>query len=131
MTVPVSAQTEASTSVNTEGRDLRSAAIGELALRFPARWLEEHSVLPLEITADGAVVVASAGEVDTSVSDALQRTLKARLQFVTVAGGEIRAALLATERSNGSSTNGDDSVTLEEADDLRAMASREPVVQVV
>lgn len=131
MTVPASTPPAASGAVNTEGRDLRSAAAGELALRFPARWLEEHSVLPLEMTADGAVVVATASEVDTSVSDALQRTLKARVQFVTVAGGDIRAALLATERNNGVSLNGAPHETPEDAEDLRALASREPVVQVV
>ena len=30
-------------------RALRDAASGALALRFPARWLEEHAVLPLAI----------------------------------------------------------------------------------
>ena len=124
--------------VITDGRDLRAAASGELALRFPARWLEEHAVLPLGIDSDGVVAVASAGAVDTSVSDALQRALAAPVRFVEVAAGELRAALVATERmssphvggGNGSSTVESGDAT-EAVDDLRALASREPVVQVV
>lgn len=124
-------QPTASAAVNTDGRDLRSAAAGELALRFPARWLDEHSVLPLEITADGTAIVAAADNVDTSVADALQRTLKAPVQFVTVAAGEIRAALLATERRHATESNGSVITSPDDVDDLRALASREPVVQVV
>lgn len=131
MTSSISTQSSAPGAVNTEGRDLRSAAAGELALKFPARWLEEHSVLPLEMNSDGAVVVATAGDVGAAIVDALQRALKARVQFVTVAGGEIRAALLATERQHNTSPNANDGVTPEDVDDLRALASREPVVQVV
>lgn len=124
----------ASTQVNTEGRDLRSAALGKLALQFPARWLEEHVVLPLEADADGVVVVAAGGNVDTGVSDALQRVLQAAVRFVVVPEGELRAALLAAERqpvSAGSlDTQSSDGET-DDVNDLRAMASREPVVQVV
>lgn len=119
-----------STSVNTDGRDLRSAAASELALRFPSRWLEEHSVLPLELSADGTVSVASAGSVDNAVMDALQRTLKARVIFTSVPANEIRAALLATER-HSASTEVSAIATFEDAANLREQASREPVVQVV
>lgn len=123
-------------AVNTEGRDLRAAAAGELALRFPARWLEEHTVLPLEQTADGYVVVAASGDVSTPVSDALQRTLKAPVRFVRISQGELRAALVATDRNGTEGLHGNESSVasdglLEGVDDLRAQASREPVVQVV
>ncbi|MEP6764614.1 MAG: GspE/PulE family protein [Gemmatimonadaceae bacterium] len=124
--------TDANNDVGTDGRDLRAAASGELALRFPARWLEEHTVLPLEVNADGTVSVATAGNVDSTVLDALQRTFSAAVRFVNVSAAELRAALVATERSSASATDShelaDDSDAL---DDLRAMASREPVVQVV
>ncbi len=135
MTVPNMVTSEkASRQVNTEGRDLRSAASGKLALRFPGRWLEEHTVLPLETDADGVIVVAAAGDVDTSVSDALQRVLKSNLRFVVVPEGELRAALLAAERQSGV-TSGSDAIESDalsdNVNDLRAMASREPVVQVV
>lgn len=86
-------------------------------------------MLPLGTEADGTVAVASAGAVDTSVSDALARAFGAPIRFVSVAAGELRAALLATERQSASNRpalgNGDG------VDDLRALASREPVVQVV
>ena len=117
----------------TDGRDLRAAAAGELALRFPARWLEEHTVLPLERDSNGTVTIAVAGEVDTTVLDALQRTLKSAVRFVVISAAELRAALVATERTSDS--GGNDNVTDDPSDaavdDLRAMASREPVVQVV
>ena len=134
MTVPnTAASAKASREVNTDGRDLRSAASGELALRFPARWLEEQTVLPLEIAADGVVVVAAAADVDASVSDALQRVLKAAVRFVLVPAGELRAALLATERQASRATVDavDPDALPDNVNDLRAMASREPVVQVV
>ncbi|MEP6832746.1 MAG: GspE/PulE family protein [Gemmatimonas sp.] len=124
----------ANLTVNTDGRDLRSAASGELALRFPGRWLEEHTVLPLEADMNGVVVVACAASVDSTVSDALQRVLKAAVRFVEVPEGELRAALLATERhqtaANGTVVT-DVEAHSEDVNDLRAMASREPVVQVV
>lgn len=137
MNDPVSSVTELSQSaVNTEGRDLRAAAAGELALRFPARWLEEHTVLPLEVAKDGSVVVAASGDVSATISDALQRTLKAPVRFVTIAQGELRAALVATDRNglngvDGDSAGFDGGGASEAVDDLRAQASREPVVQVV
>ncbi|MBC8087983.1 MAG: type II/IV secretion system protein [Phycisphaerae bacterium] len=121
--------------VNTDGRDLRAAASGEFALRFPARWLEEHTVLPLEMDKDGMVVVAASSTVSTTISDALQRTLRAPVRFVTVPEGEVRAALLATDRGEIGGAGGDAidgrADGLEGVDDLRALASREPVVQVV
>lgn len=127
--------TRPQSDVNTDGRDLRAAAAAELALRFPARWLEEHTVLPLDLDTDGIVVVAASGAVSTTISDALQRTLRAAVRFVTVPESEIRAALLATDRG-GTSDAGDIAIdgstdAAEGVDDLRALASREPVVQVV
>lgn len=128
MTVPANGTSQGMS--NTEGRDLRSAAAGELALRFPARWLEENSVLPLEVASDGIANVAAAGSVSTSVADALQRTMKVRVRFVQVPADEIRAALLATERQSQPSEDGV-AVPFEDAANLREQASREPVVQVV
>ena len=136
-------------SVNTEGRDLRAAAGAALALRFPARWLEAHTVLPLELSANGTAIVAAGAPVHDSVTDALQRKLGAPVQYAFVPADELRAALLATERraktgsgrneylTSESAANGTlsgasgDAATTEDVDNLRAMASREPVVQVV
>lgn len=115
--------------------DLRAAAEGAFALRFPARWLEEHAVLPLGPASDGSVHVACGGAVDASVTDALIRGLHAPVHFVEVPGGELRAALLAAERNTRAMQpmpNGVERADHTEAvDDLRALASQEPVVQVV
>ena len=122
--------TDVNNDLGTDGRDLRAAANGELALRFPARWLEEHTVLPLERNADGSISVASAGQVDNTIADALQRMFNAPVRFVSVSAAELRAALVATERGSTSSTDNIDENS-DALDDLRALASREPVVQVV
>ena len=118
-----------------DARALREAASGALALRFPARWLEEHAVLPLSV-ADGVAHVAAEGAIAPVVGDVLMRTLQASLSVRAYPAGEIRAALVATPRApsagsrngNGHALQGDFTESL---DDLRALASREPVIQVV
>lgn len=116
-----------------DARELRAAAASALAQRFPARWLEEHALLPLSVH-DGVATVAADGAVADHVRDALERHLDATVQWVHVARGDVRAALLAAPRVSAAasaigSTHGDDAT--ESLDDLRAQASREPVVQVV
>lgn len=112
---------------------LRSAAAAPLARRFPARWLEEHAVLPLEVTGDDARVAADV-PVPPHVQDTLERVLQARVTWEPANAGDIRAAVLAAPRTASeqagdvSSLSGD---AIESLDDLRALASREPVVQVV
>ncbi|HYW31388.1 MAG TPA: GspE/PulE family protein [Gemmatimonas sp.] len=136
-----------------DARALRDAALGSLALRLPVRWLEEHAVLPLSEHADGSIVVAADGEPPALVADALRRVLGAPATFVQHSAGDIRAALLSSPRlltgggehgaqrsgvtaaagETGSAlgvASGSDNGT-ESLDDLRALASREPVVQVV
>ena len=133
------------TDPNRDARELRDAAGGELALRFPARWLDEHAVLPLRITDGVAEVAADSathGAVPPLVADTLARVLGAALRIRPFPAADIRAALVAapravsspesTFRSNGVSAidalHGD---AVESLDDLRALATREPVVQVV
>ena len=120
---------------DTEGdaRALREAAAGALAQRFPSRWLEEHAVVPLSLNA-GTAYVAAEGPLPALVADALARTLQARVVVRTHSASDIRAALVATSRSSVASR--DSSALLvgdqtESLDDLRALASREPVIQVV
>jgi type II secretory ATPase GspE/PulE/Tfp pilus assembly ATPase PilB-like protein len=115
-----------------DARALRAAAAGPLALRLPPRWLEEHAVLPLTVR-DGVLEVASDQAVAPHVQDALEREFGATVQVVPVAPGDVRAALLAAPRTaaadvRGAALSGD---AVESLDDLRALASREPVVQVV
>ena len=117
----------------SDARDLREAAAGELALRLPARWLEEYAVLPLAIE-DGAALVAADGVLSLLVADALARALGAPVRAVPFPAADIRAALVSSPRGHGAADNGDDPLRGEAAeslDDLRALASREPVVQVV
>lgn len=114
----------------TDARDLRAAAAGPLARLFPVRWLDEHAVLPLEL-ANGVARVAATGALSVVARDVLARHLDADIEVVAHEAAEIRAALLAAPRQPEASitaTAVDHDVA---ADDLRAMASREPVVQVV
>ncbi len=131
----VVATPEASVEVEPNVRILRDAASAPAALRFPARWLEEHALLPLTID-DNLAVVAADGFPDTLVLAALRRHFAVPVQFTQYRAGDIRAALLSAPRDvdHTSARGGDHGLigeTAESVDDLRALASREPVVQVV
>ncbi len=94
-------------------------------------------MLPLGVV-DGIAQVAAEGVPPVLVADALQRGLDAPVAWVPFAAADIRAALVAAPRKAARST-GDttalpadsDGTRDESVDDLRALASREPVVQVV
>lgn len=126
-----------SSASGDDGRMLREAASGELARRFPWRWLDEQAVLPLRLESDANGViawVAADGDVPELVQAALVRRLEARLHMVPTRASDIRAALLAarapdTAEGTHDATVADDRVA--SIDDLRAQASREPVVQLV
>lgn len=124
-------------NVADDGRMLREAASGELARRFPWRWLDEQAVLPLRLepSAGGVTaVVAADGEVSEWVVAALQKRLDAPLRVLPTRASDIRAALLAA-RTPDSTDRSDDATAADDRlasiDDLRAQASREPVVQLV
>jgi type II secretory ATPase GspE/PulE/Tfp pilus assembly ATPase PilB-like protein len=128
--------TAPSSGPDADARALRDAAAGELASRLPARWLEEHGVLPLRPDDDGTVRVAADGIPPALVADALQRALAAPARFVPYSASDIRAALVASPRAGPARPGARSGAgwPLDEAesiDDLRALASREPVVQVV
>lgn len=124
-----------------DARDLRAAAAGALAARLPARWLEEHAVLPLEL--EGSTLhVAADGDITGAVRDALERAFDADVRVVTFGAGDIRAAILSAPRGSADDTSGAatgvgrrsellSGERAESLDDLRALASREPVIQVV
>lgn len=121
----------APTAVDSLARALRVAASAPLAQRFPVRWLEEHAVLPLALQ-DGVVRVAAELLTDP-VADAIGRVCEATVEAVPYPASDIRAALVASAREAApksalSALQGD---TTESLDDLRALASREPVIQVV
>ena len=115
-------------------RDLRDAAIGPLARRLSPRYLEEHTVLPLGVDADGALVLAVGARPDSTVLDELGRLFERPIRLVEHPIGEIQAALLTAERESPSETataisagEADD----EPLDDLRALAEQEPVIRLV
>ncbi len=117
----------------SDARDLRAAASGELAMRLPARWLEEYAVLPLAIE-DDVVLVAADGALPPLIADALRRTLGASVRAIPFAAADIRAALVSAPRGHSADASRRDALPGEDAEsmeDLRALASREPVVQVV
>ena len=110
-------------------RDLREAASGALARALPARWLEQHAVLPLGVNDEGAVVLAAAALPDATVLDALEHIFRRPIVTVLHPAGELRAALLTAERQAPAAGDaGDGEPPL---DDLRALAAQEPVIQLV
>jgi type II secretory ATPase GspE/PulE/Tfp pilus assembly ATPase PilB-like protein len=118
-----------------QGRDLREAANGPLALRLSPRYLDEHCVLPLGIDADGALATAVGGPLDPTVSDELSRLFGRRLRLVEVPAGEIQAAILSAQRDAGAGDS-DAQLVLDPApseaiDDLRAGANQAPVIKLV
>ncbi|MBU6367079.1 MAG: GspE/PulE family protein [Gemmatimonadetes bacterium] len=116
------------------GARLRAAAASPLAARFPRRWLEEHAVLPLAVDSAQALVAAD-GPLPAVVRDTLERGLGAEVAVAEHAAGAIRAALVAegtrAVEAAGVAGEGVSADRVESVDDLRALAAREPVVQVV
>ncbi len=115
-------------------RDLRDAATGVLARRLSPRYLEEHTLLPLGVDDDGALVLAVGVAPDSTVLDELGRLFERPIRLVEHPIGEIQAALLTAERDGPS----DDAAALSTADgddqpldDLRALAEQEPVIRLV
>jgi general secretion pathway protein E len=116
-----------------DARTLRDAAAGALALRFPSRWLEEHAVLPLDVSG-GVARVAADGPIAPTIADVLARALGGPVEVQTFPAADIRAALVAVPRTTTSTRTAGDALqgeVTESLDDLRALASREPVIQVV
>ena len=68
-------------------RDLRDAAMGVLARTLSPRYLEEHTLLPLGVDDDGAVLLAVSGVPDWTVLDELSRLFKRPIRLVEHAAG--------------------------------------------
>jgi len=120
-----------------QGRDLRQAASGPLALRLSPCYLDEHCVLPLGMDPDGALAVAVGGPLDVTVSDELTRVFGRRLRLIEMPAGEIQAAILSAQReANSAEGNGAADPAAGDAegdaiDDLRALANQPPVIKLV
>ena len=115
-------------------RDLRDAATGQYARRLSPRYLEEHTLLPLGVDIDGAVVLAVADTPHVTVLDELARFFDRPVRCAQHPAGEIQAALLTAEREAPSSTTPSlalDATDEQPLDDLRALAEQEPVIRLV
>ena len=108
--------------------DLRAAARAPLAQQLGARWLAAQRVLPLA-EENGHVLVAAAAPPGELVTDALMRALGRPVRWVQHPAAEIEAALLAAERDAAAADA--DGLLAADADDLRALASEGPVVNLV
>ena len=108
--------------------DLRAAARAPLAQQLGARWLAAQRVLPLA-EENGHVLVAAAAPPGELVTDALMRALGRPVRWVQRPAAEIEAALLAAERDAAAADA--DGLLAADADDLRALASEGPVVNLV
>ncbi len=107
---------------------LRDAARGPLAAGLPMRFLEQHTLLPLGLEADGAVLVAAGGVPDATVTDELQRRFGRAVRLIDAPANEIYAALLGAPRESGPGRDTADDGAM---GDLRARADDAPVVQLV
>jgi len=120
------------------GRDLRAAASGPLAQRVPAKYLTQHCLLPLEIAEDGGVRIAVGAPPDPTVLDELRLVFQRPIAVVEAPAAEIEAAILSAQADTAADApaletmdavggNGEREVL----DDLRALASRAPVIKLV
>ncbi len=120
-----------------QGRDLRAAASGPLAMRLSPRYLDQHCVLPLGVDADGALMTAVGGPLEDTVADELSRVFGRRLRLIEMPAGEIQAAILSVRRESDAAgptrttDGGADSGEGEAIDDLRALANQAPVIKLV
>ncbi len=134
-------ETPKSTVGGAAGRstqDLRVAASGPLARRLSPKYLEQHSILPLEIR-DGTLIVAAGAPLDPTTLDELSWTFESRVQVVEAPSAEIHAAIMSAAgdglASQAADLRGADvEVVAEEEeafDDVRALADQAPVIKLV
>ncbi|NIR42828.1 MAG: multicopper oxidase domain-containing protein [Gemmatimonadetes bacterium] len=118
--------------------DLRSAAAGPLARRLSPKYMEQHSLLPLELQ-NGTLLVAAGSPLDPATIDELSWTYEARVKLVDAPAAEIHAAIMSVAGSTGGGLPADlqgadvQVVTEEEEafDDVRALATQAPVIKLV
>ena len=123
-----------------DNRQLRAAASGHLARRLSPRYLEEHCLLPLEVSEDGLLSVAIGEPPDPTVLDELRLTFERQLKLIEVPAAEIQAAIMSAQDE---SPAGPEAMDLQTADlqvlgpeddaldDLRSLASQPPVIKLV
>ena len=129
-------QTPAGDNGSPASRDLREAATGPLAQRLSPKYLEQHCLLPLDVASDGSVRIAAGRPLDPTVVDELRLTFEKPITLIDAQAAEIEAAILSAQSESDSETLNLEAVDVaagdgEALDDLRALASRAPVIKLV
>jgi general secretion pathway protein E len=131
-------QTPAGGNGSPASRDLREAAAGPLAQRLSPKYLEQHCLLPLDVAPDGSVRIATGRPLDPTVVDELRLAFEKPITLIDAQAAEIEAAILSAQSESGSETLDLEAVEIgagdgegEALDDLRALASRAPVIKLV
>ena len=112
---------------------LREAAAGPLAAELPARFMEEHALLPVFVGDDGVLVVAAGKPPDPTTTDELARRFGRAVRVVEAPINEVQAAIMAARREHGPNDSLASDAPAPDAGlgDLRAQANDAPVVQLV
>src|SRR5438445_295192 len=79
------------------GADLRAAAAGPLAQRLSPKYLEEHCLLPVGVSAAGELLVVADEPPDPTVIDELCWAYGRRVKLVATPAAEIHAAILSAQ----------------------------------
>jgi general secretion pathway protein E len=121
--------------------ELRAAVAGPLAQRLSPKYLAEHCLVPLEVDAAGALIIAAGVPLDPTVLDELCWTYGRRVRVVPAPAAELQSAILSVESAAVTTDaatadlRGADLELLtqedEALDDLRALASQAPVIKLV
>src|SRR5438309_9766362 len=122
------------------GADLRAAAAGPLAQRLSPKYLEEHCLLPVGVSAAGELLLVADEPPDPTVIDELCWTYGRRVKLVATPAAEIHAAILSAQSESPPDVQatdllGSDLVLLAEEEetisDLRTLANQAPVIKLV
>ncbi len=115
--------------------DLRAGAAGTLARRLSPKYLDEHCLIPLSITAGDELLVAAGAPLDPTVIDELAWTYERPVRVIEAPAAEIHAAVMSAQSDAPVESDGRDVelVAEDEAniDDLRALANQTPVIKLV
>jgi general secretion pathway protein E len=116
--------------------ELRAAVVGTLAQRLSPRFLEEHCLVPVGVSDNGALIVAAGVTPDPTVVDELAWYYERPVTIVEAPAAEIQAAVMSAQSEAQADVKSTDSLVVlsdeeEQIDDLRALANQAPVIKLV